>query len=131
MVVMEMIKHTFLPILTFMHCMVFKFEKQRSTYRELDAVSIDGCYGTRIHTKLHIHILFHHITQVEEQISKYCSCLFDEAVLDHVISSVCDGLLSWLMPIVGKCLGPQFIFIAFINLRRACVDSVILVLCVL
>lgn len=87
-----------------------------------------------MHTKLHIHVcctLFHHITQVEEQISKYCSGSFDEAVLDHVISSVCDGLLSWLMPIVGKCLGPLFIFIAFTNLRRACAESVILVSCVL
>ena len=40
--------------------------------------------------------------QVKEQVSKCCSCIYDMPVLDQLMSYFCDGLLHWLLPIVGK-----------------------------
>ena len=61
MVIMEMLKYTCVRSFTYMHYMVCKFEKWRSSYREkcLRAFFVDGCHGNNeIHmrTKFHFHV---------------------------------------------------------------------------
>ena len=69
MVVMEMLKYTCVPSFTSMHCMVCKFEKWRSSYREkcLREFFVDGCHGNNEiyrRTKFHLHV--HYSWQVWE-----------------------------------------------------------------
>ena len=69
MVVMETLKYTCVPSFSSMHCMVCKFEKWRSSYREkcLWAFFVDGCHGNNeIHMRTEFHLHVHHSWQVWE-----------------------------------------------------------------
>ena len=63
MVVMEMLKYTCVPSFSSMHCMVCKFEKLRSRYKEkcLRLFFVHDCHGNaEIHmrNKFHLHALY-------------------------------------------------------------------------
>jgi hypothetical protein len=47
--------------------------------------------------------------QVNEQVSKLCSCIYDVPMVEKCMRSLCDGLMSWLLSIVGKCISVEIV----------------------